>query len=422
MSYQRAWAQAGSYGVIRSAGRYRKASGVRDRTVRLIADTHPHFADRCPANFHLRPRFDVHAQPSAVYLSPRNQTFVVWGLITGEVTHNTMLTKHSSAPGTRANSLNVTCSPSDAHEGAVTAIWAPDEASDSVRFVSGGADGRVKLWQLNFVPRSKGGKRSPAKDVESSITCLFTSEPATEPFVSRSEAVKRRQGASPDAITFVKFDPVLEVVCGITKDGDVKIWFDCFGSDPKMIRIDAGAEEELGRAEVCDLDVRKTEDGLIASVLVQHSGASGFTRFDVRSTATASDVKRTTYVNPLGRPLTTLQPYLQPSLPISLPRVAQDRPVEMISSSPGTNTPVEPMTKVSTPPPLVLPRSMAPPPQFGRFVVGGDDNGHACIWAWDASSSRKGDDEAIYPRRSWEAAPGKITAIDMACGLVAFAS
>jgi hypothetical protein len=157
------------------------------------------------------------------------------------------------------------------------------------------------------------------------------------------------------------------------------------------VRVDVGSSED-GPVKRLELDVLDQRN---AAVLVHHHLSDVVTRWDVCVDAT---VKRTDFA--CGAAITALHVALQPSAPI-----ATQAPPNTVGTD---ETPL--LSPSATPPPIDLNK-----PQFGRYIITGDENGIVSIFGWDTV----GDLETIQPIRSWEAANHKITAIDASSSLVA---
>lgn len=378
---------------------------------------------RISANFHLRARPDPNSPPTAIFLPTREQTFALWGLSTGSVVHTTILTKHPSTPGNRASSLNVQCEPSVSHDSAVLDIWAPanfsDTASDA-NFVTAGADGVIKYWHFT-PPAPRSGKRSPASahtETQGSLKCIFTSNPAVEPFANRSDAVKRRQTSSPDAIVFARCSNLYNVVCGVTVDGDLRAWSGIQRTPTDNIahlRLDVGSEDEYGGVVKLELDIRTSANGsgTVAGVLIQHRNASHFTRYDLAIKSDGIELVRTLrFTSPLGLGFTKIEAFLDPSAPITS---------TSHSISAARSPSVEGITEQE--PPLPSPTlSRVKDERFGRFVVTGDVDGWISIFPWDPTNadiiSSPDETQSVRPIRVWQNGVTKITALDYHCGLV----
>lgn len=381
----------------------------------IVRDNHLRFANRT-ANFHLRPHLDQSAEPSAIFLPVRSQTQALWGLVNGSCVHTTLASKSQSSQGGRAASVNVLSSVADAHEGEICDIWMDTTADGSgpSRWVTGGTDGLVKYWQLN--PASgRIGKRSPAGDIPASITCLFTSSTILDTLPNRSEYVKRRQTGKPDDVTIVRCDDACNVVCGVTADGDLRIWFDVGSGQEREVRVDVGSAEELGGVKQMELDAK---NGHSVSVMILHHRSPTFTRYDINAAPEDQvQIASHAFKSPVPGAFSAVHTCLRSAPPIStrsvlppvlstpVPVAASDGEVTQSSSSTSSSsTPLGPST------PSIPPKTT----DYGRFVVTGDEDGVACIWKWDV-----GDEEEISPIRAWPAMNGRITSIDASCGLVA---
>ncbi|KAL7419845.1 hypothetical protein Q5752_005761 [Cryptotrichosporon argae] len=348
------------------------------------------------ANNHLRPHWMRSSLPSALFLPRRTQSYILWGMPTGSVVYTSAQSRANTTHGGRATSVNTESAEADMHEGAVNDVWQPepDVLDSAVRWVSAGADGRIKYWSTDVAT----GKRTPTSPVQS-IRCLFSSSAGGKPFGNRSEAVKLRQNAKPDEMVLARCNVEHDVVAGTTADGDLRLWFNA-STAPDEVRIDAGASEESGDVKRLELDC--SVDG--ASVLVHHAGHAAFSRFDAKRSPQGWVTEETTYTTPHSLSLTALHAHL-----VSAPGIGIERAATLTARviSP-TDTPARP----STPTSFTTPGASAS--QYGRYVVGGNAAGDVFIWPWAA---RPG--QTVLPIRTWLAFNGKITALDMACGLVA---
>ncbi|WVQ95174.1 hypothetical protein IAU59_002268 [Kwoniella sp. CBS 9459] len=365
------------------------------------------------ANFHLRPHLDPAAEATALYLHTRSQNHILWGLRTGSCVHTSVQSRHHATHGGRASSVNVHSESEDSHFGEINDIWQPETGgSEQTRWVTAGEDGRVKLWTFNpgsGNPRS--GKRTPGVEVNpASISCLFTSETVEHPLPNRSDASKRRQSGRPDEVIMARYEQTHDVMCGITEDGDLRIWFDA-ATSPKEVRLDAGAAEMEGEIKSVALDARKDEHGVNASILVLHRRSPLITRYDANPTGLIRSVP---YSSPTGASITALHTSFRPTQPISSPHNGHSLSARIVTPN---ETP-----ESASPPPFDLPpllNAKTPEKEFGKFIMAGDDAGFVHIWAWD--ESRFGSD-STSPVRSWEAMAGRITSLDYSCGLVAVGS
>lgn len=359
------------------------------------------------ANFHLRPHLDQTAEPSAIYLSTRSQTQSVWGLVNGTCVHTTLASKSQSSQGGRAASINVLSAVEDAHEGEICDIWMDEqqESSGPTRWVTGGTDGRIKYWQLTPAEPKTTGKRSPAGDLPGTITCLFTSSIIQETLLGRSEYVKRRQSGKPDDIAIVRCDTVRSIICGVTEDGDLRIWFSAGTRHVQEVRVDVGSAEDMGGVKRLELDAH-TDDSV--SVLLHHDRAFAFTRHNIVLSQDGEYVVTSTkFTSPVGA-FSAIHACLRAAPPISIQAIAPP-----VLSTPF-ETDEDESRALSSRAPSPSQSSPTESERYGRFVVTGDEHGIVCIWRWDHEEN-----EETKPLRVWSATHGRITAIDASCGLVA---
>lgn len=232
-----------------------------------------------PTGFHLRPHHDH--PPSAMYLPPRNQSHVLWGLLAGDVVHTSV----RAAQKGRA-SHSVFSKPRYSHEGPVLDIHSSDPEGNV--FVTAGEDGRVKLWRL------EAGKRGH-------IACVWSSGFAT-PQENRSDAIKLRQAQRPDPVILARCDGDGDVVAGVTEDGDLRVWLG-IGGTVREVRVD------VGEGKVKQMELQGT------SVLIRHDRSDAFARYDI-----GEEINVTNF--DAGTPITSLHAFLQPSLPITTPSTA----------------------------------------------------------------------------------------------------
>lgn len=299
------------------------------------------------------------------------------------------------------------------HEGAIVSIHQPESTgTDPLKWVTGGDDGRVKYWQLN-PGTGRSGKKS-ASDAPASITCIFSSSPVEEPIVDRVEEVRLRQMAHPDAIIEVRCDVDRDVVCGVTEDGDLRLWFDA-ATSPREVRVDVGSERRLGGVRQLELHCKDTRDGLVASALIHHRKNSMFARYDISLNANGKQTIRTTfYSTPAEAPLTALNANLDPVPDISMPPKAEQSMLARIVTPASTSASVSCVTS-----PLLSPdpetKETGEEPQTGGFLIGGDEQGYAYVWEWNGVPYN----DVILPVRGWQAAEGRITAVQYSCGIAA---
>jgi hypothetical protein len=298
-------------------------------------------------------------------------------------------------------------------------IWMPEVREGPIRWVTAGADGRVKYWHLDPARSvAKGKKTTHTTDIPGVITCLFTSRVAATPFADRPDSVKRRQHAKPDEVLLARCSVEHGVVCGVTGDGDLRVWSSvAMGGEVREVRLDVGAMEVDGPVDRLELDVRRKGDTVIASVFIHRQRASVIDRYDLEIGGFEPGVKHRTYSTPLGSSLTALYHQFSPSLAISRPPLAAETLSARIIS-PGETDDSGAVESGSPPAVEPLTDPLAPvidSTEYGRMLVAGDDAGNMWIWPLDSVGVR----DEITPIRAWEAMGGKITAIDVSCSLVA---
>ena len=355
-----------------------------------------YWGPRVNANFHLRPHLDTSDPPTSIYMHPREQGFAIWGLSSGKVVRNMMSAKSHTANRLRATSSNVQCNPEDSHVGVVECV----HATGADTFVSGGADGRVKVWRYDAPPEMKkgnGGSVDPGR-----LVCVYTSTPSETTFADRPEETKLRVGLRPDGIVCARYDEEGDVLCSVTADGELRVWFD-LSTAAKEVRVDVGARHEYGGVSRIELGVR---DGL-ASVMILHEGHSDLVgnegellyRFDVRPDGSS---ERTTFTG--AGNITAIHVNLSPTLPIT--KAAKATPLPSPSMLDG------PLPDLTTP---VIPTDDKG--KYGRYIVTGNSQGECAWYAWDSPSRL---DEGIRPPlKKWTVGRGAVSDIDVNASLVA---
>ncbi|CAK9781730.1 hypothetical protein CC85DRAFT_281517 [Cutaneotrichosporon oleaginosum] len=365
------------------------------------------------ANFHIRPQWDP-GLASAIFLPKRSQNHILWGLLNGSCVHTTVQSRTHAKYGGRPTSINVTSLPNDMHEGAILSIYQPElQGKDATKWVTGGVDGRLKYWQLN--PGSaKSGKATPTEGVSASISCLFSSEPVEKPLKERSEEVRLRQMASPDGVVLAACDIQHDIVCGVTRDGDLRLWFNATTA-PREVRVDVGSEDDYGGVTELNLVTSQDARGLVTSVLIHHARHPNFARHDITLDGSSHKVRTVFFSTEGEAPITALQAFLSPTPPISQPPEAQQTLSARIitPTDSGVTSPAAPDAEVESARKPSIPAEL-----FGRVVVGGDLCGRVYIWEWDGRPVG----DVVKPIRDWAVGDGKITCVEMSCGLVAVGS
>jgi hypothetical protein len=205
-------------------------------------------------------------------------------------------------------------------------------------------------------------------------------------------------------------------VCGITQDGDLRIWFGAGTGSEKEVRIDVGSAEEMGAVQRMEVEAR---DEMSASVLILHDRSTAFTRFDIKVDVDGEhSIDTRTFNSPVAGAFSAIQASLRSSLPMS-----EDVPAPPALSALETRETEafqQSISQDSSAPPTPSEESSngAIPvhANYGRLVATGHEHGVACLWAWDEIPGRNTQDG---PLRVWPAVSGRVTAIEVSCGLVA---
>lgn len=327
----------------------------------------------------------------------------MWGLTTGETVHTTVLSR-SSPHGGRATSLNVRSAIADAHQGLVRDIWSPpQDSSATLRWVTAGADGVVKLWELEagkgFI---KSGKRTPGGDSGATMHCLWTSVAPLEALPDRSEAVRRRLAAAPDEVVKVRYEPVADAIACVTADGDLRVFVGVAAAtgEHREARIDVGSAEDHGPVGSLEIDVHSIEP-LAISIFIHHQASPTASRYQVDFSTAEPSFTRTDFTTPSATSITTFHLDLQIAGSFALPTFGD---TSTVSARIGLDTPTSP----GTPVPVVETIGKE------KALILGDAHGVCTIWLWDSEGT-------AVPVRHWEAGVGRMTACTAAFGLVATA-
>ncbi len=291
-------------------------------------------------------------------------------------------------------------------------------------FVSGGADGRAKLWRFDPAER-KGGNPMPGK-----ITSLWSSDPVPRSLATyRSHVVgKGRMEGLTDEIVVVRCDYEEGIVVGATSLGRVWLWNGLKGDGPVVARrIHDGVE---GYGEVARLEVvvvrRKGDEGIkrTAQVLVHPKGSAEVLRIDCpMDEGVDALVQVITFTTGRAEAITSL--YVDTTIPppISLPTSLVPMDFALRLHTP-TLTPPDDDPAPLTPSSITRDDdalSRAAGLGDGRFIVAGTQDGWMFIWYWDGKEVEWKDEKKkkVHPICRWEAGEGAITCVTAAKGLVA---
>ncbi|KAI0669035.1 WD40-repeat-containing domain protein [Trametes maxima] len=237
------------------------------------------------------PNAEFSPHVSSVALASEGGTAkILWGYRNGEVAVTTAVRVMDNNRASAARLVR--CRLLDCHEGAVTCVTWAHNIDGSAFFVSGGADGRVKLW-----------------DAKTSLKCLWTS-PKSDVLI-------------PDPCVKLTLDLQQGVVVAGLGSGSVLAWIgfppllleptDLAVLEPRELRIPAPANtassgtspyQNDASAEILDLHICPLRDRL--SILVAYHPSPFFYRFTL---AVASNVfESTLFGNEGAAPIRSLFP------------------------------------------------------------------------------------------------------------------
>ena len=350
------------------------------------------------ANVYGHPPIDPPFQARAMFLPTRHQSYVLWGMANGDVVYTILRPDNPPAPGGRAEWLNLTSQDGDEHLEPVTCIWAPSDQKEKFSFVSGSADGAIKVWTVNLQPPAPGARGGP----EGFLQRTFTWAPYNEGILNPSTR---------NYCVEVRCDLVHGVICCVTNLGRIQIL--CYGEnrDPTQFYIESEDSRLASTLYNLDLAVRKLDDEgtLLISVLLYHFGGRSFHRYDITVSKDGTrTVNKKTYVHPHDIRLTAYQAFIEPAAPIASQTRQAPSPASPLGE--GSDTAHASENGVAGDP---GPEAPTPYSEFGRFIVAGDQKGSVFIWPFDHP------EDTVSPIRGWSASSRRISAVEYHCGLIA---
>ncbi|KAL7412456.1 hypothetical protein BDY24DRAFT_106550 [Mrakia frigida] len=337
---------------------------------------------------------------TAILLAPLDPSIVLWAYQDGHIALTTLI-----VGGGRTPSKSLRSAPADGHEGAVWCL-----AGGVGGIMSGGEDGRMKLW-LGGV-----GERR-----EERLRLLWTGE---------------RTSLKPKgtAVAKVCWDAASGTAVGVTESGEVMVWVGLGSSSGAGASRSASghatwrdegvekgsAQQSFGVALALDVVSSVKEGRPIVNVLVHLVGRPSFFKitFDFSTSSNQPIISSTTFspssASPSSADLTTFHTeFIVPPSP-SFPLSSHVPTPSILSNGNSQSSPD------STPNVFYLPTSSSIEERIktrgalgqSKFVVAGDSEGWLRIWEFDAGGG------VVEPVREWRAGETKITALTSSEGLV----
>lgn len=285
--------------------------------------------------------------------------------------------------------------------------------------MSGGEDGRMKLW-LGGV-----GERR-----EERLRLLWTGERTKE---ENGDASLKPKGT---AVVKVCWDAASGTAVGVTESGEVRVWVGLgSSSEAGASRSASGsatwrdegvekgsAQQSFGVALALDVVSSAKEGRPIVDVLVHLVGRPSFFKitFDFSTSSNQPIISSTTFspssASPSSADLTTFHTeFIVPPSP-SFPLSSHVPTPSILSNGNSQSSPDSTPNVFHLPTPSSIEERIKTRGALGqsKFVVAGDSEGWLRIW----DSSTQGGGGVVEPVREWRAGETKITALTSSEGLV----
>lgn len=347
-------------------------------------------------------------------------------------------------------------------------------------FVSGGEDGRVKLWMLD--PSSKKGASSIGGSGE--LTCIWTSAPLNASRESPATVLdEERTPGLIDPVVQVRYDPSSGLIVAATEHGNVWLWTMFMPRSAGMIahRVHQGQYSEAtmrGRNAPTQLEFDiepATVKNLTATalsgdsleaipplmqvrIMLHNAAESQIHRISayLESSGSLSHVEHATLLAPGTLPIQTIDAVLDSSLAhqsaIGLEKVLvpADFMIKVVRST-QTSTPVTPdaleeqgepsdfphrdseVTNVDAEATMQnngsdeggsMPTSSHTAKNYGKpFIAAGTQDGWVIIWSWTQTGQVNGPNgnggRSVEPLKRWKISEGAVTKVVASRGLIA---
>lgn len=318
--------------------------------------------------------------------------------------------------------------------------------ADKPLFVSGGEDGRVKLWMLD--PASKRGASSIGGQGE--LSCIWSSAPIN---ASRESPTEIRDEQRPpglvDPVVQVRYDPPSGLIVAATEGGSVWVW------TMLMPRAEGTAayrvhEGPSGAPMHLEFDVEpRTQQYLDAStpqdaenpptvnarIMLHNAGESHIHRISVhlRPWGTLDHVETARLVVPDALPIHSIDAVLDGTgsvIGLEKLLVPADFTIKVVrpgesplpsaeASEDEQATPTESDNLDSSP----ASHATHAAKDYGQpYIVAGTQDGWILVWLWTDIGRHVPDDngpQTVEPLKRWRISKGAVTKVVAARGLVA---